>query len=217
VEGLTFSATSAMAPKDAKKAFEKAMDLRKKKKFAESQKEFEKAVGVYPKYANAWSELGLLHEAQNHMAEARNAYQQALAADSKLVKPYVSLAMMWARESKWKECEEASSKALKLNPFDFPVAYFYNAVANFNLQNLDAAEKSAREGIKTDSQKRIPKMHHVLGIVLAQKNDVPGAMEHMKGYLGMLPKDSPDVAVVKGQLSQLEKMAENQPKQAAQQ
>lgn len=73
--------------------------------------------------------------------------------------------------------------------------------------------------MKADPQKRIPKMRQILGIVLAQKNDVNGAMEQMKGYLSLLPENAPDVAVVKSQISQLEKFAQSQatqPKPAAQ-
>lgn len=217
VEGLTLSATSLAAPKDAKKAFEKGRELAKKNKLPEAQKELEKAVTVYPKYANAWSDLGRVHEMQNHTEEARTAYGKALEADGKLVQPYVQMALMYARENKWQECADLSGKAIRLNPYDYPQAYFFNAVAHLNTQNLDAAEKSAREGLKSEGGKKIAKMHHVLGIVLAQKNDVPGAIEHLKGYLGMLPANAPDVATVKNQLSQLEKVAGNveAPKSAA--
>ncbi len=57
-------------------------------------------------------------------------------------------------------------------------------------------------------------MRHVLGLVLAQKNDVNGAMEQMKGYLSLLPENAPDVTVVKGQISQLEKFAQSQNSQS---
>lgn len=213
VEGLTFSATSAMAPKDAKKAYEKSRDLMKKKKIADAQKELEKAVQIYPKFANAWADLGMVHEAQNHTEEAMKAYQQAVESDSKLVKPYVNMALLYARQNppKWQETADFSGKALKLNPYDFPQAYFYNAVAHLNLKNLDEAEKSAREGVKGEAGKKIPKIHHVLGIILAQKNDIAGAMPHMKNYLGMLPADGQETKMVKDQIAQMEKFASNQP------
>lgn len=215
VEGLTVSATTAAAPKDARKAYEKARDLARKKKMPEAQKEYEKAVALYPKYANAWTELGMIHESQDHIEDARKAYSEALAADAKLVKPYVQMAFLWARENKWKETAEASERALKLNPFDFPQAYFINAVANLNLQNLDAAEKSVREGIKLDANNRIPKMRHVFGIVLAQKQDYAGATEQMKGYLSTIPAESPEAATVKKQLAEVQRLAGNQPAAAS--
>ncbi|MBI3208593.1 MAG: tetratricopeptide repeat protein [Candidatus Solibacter usitatus] len=207
VEGLTLSATAAMAPKDAKKAYEKGRDLMRKQKLADAQKEFEKAVAAYPKYANAWSDLGIALEQQKQIEPARRAYEQAIVSDPKLVLPHVQLALFFLREKNWKDCAAESERAMKLNPFDYPQAFYFNSVANLNMQNLDAAEKSARDGIKSDTQNRYPKMRHVLGIALAQKNDVSGAMEHMKGYLSKLPFDSPDIHVVKGQITQLENMA----------
>src|SRR5204863_8182902 len=44
VEGNTISATSLAAPKDAKKAYEKGKEALKKKKPADAEKEFQKAV-----------------------------------------------------------------------------------------------------------------------------------------------------------------------------
>src|SRR5262249_49151037 len=54
VEGTTISASSLNAPKDAKKAYDKGMDFIKKKKSADAEKEFQKAVDAYPRYAVAW-------------------------------------------------------------------------------------------------------------------------------------------------------------------
>lgn len=207
VEGLTISATTAAAPKDARKAFDKGRDKARQRKWADAQKEYEKAVALYPKYANAWSDLGMIYEAQDNVEGARKAYTEALAADPKLVKPYVQMSYLWAKENKWQECADASDRALKLNPFDYPQAYFYNAVANLNLQKLDAAEKSAREGLKLDGAAKLPKMKHVLGIVLAQKQDFNGAVEHMKGYLAVIPPDGQEAATVKKQLAEVEKFA----------
>ena len=63
-EGTTISAVSLAAPKDAKKAYQKGMDALKKKKVQDAVKNFEKAVEVYPKYADAWYELGRFQVAQ---------------------------------------------------------------------------------------------------------------------------------------------------------
>jgi tetratricopeptide (TPR) repeat protein len=209
VEGLTISATSALAPKDARKAYDKGREAFGKKKWENSQKELEKAVQIYPKYAAAWHQLGLLYEQQNNVEQARKAYSEALAADGKFVSPYMQLAQLAARERKWEEVRDTTDRVTKLNPFDFPVAYFYNAVAQLNLQNLDAAEKSAREALKIDEQHRIPKISHVLGIILAQKRDYSGAAEHIRSYLKFAP-NAGDVEMAKKQLAELEGVAGSQ-------
>src|ERR1700676_5043736 len=81
VEGLTISATSAFAPKDAKKAFEKAQNFERQQKWGAADKEFRKAVDIYPKYAVAWYQLGLVQEQEKNPEAARKSYAQALAAD----------------------------------------------------------------------------------------------------------------------------------------
>ena len=92
VEGTTVSITSLLAPKDAQKAYQKGRDAARKSKWEEARKQLEIAVGLYPKYAVAWSELGATLEQLKDVDGARKAYQQALAADPKFVNPYLQLA-----------------------------------------------------------------------------------------------------------------------------
>lgn len=205
VEGLTISATSLQAPKDAKKAFEKGSEMAKKNKVAEAQKELEKAVQIYPRYAVAWHQLGLAYEKQNQAEQARKAYTESINADSKFVNPYLQLALMAAKENKWQEVADTTDRVVRMNPVDFPQAFFYNSVANLNLQKLDAAEKSAREALKLDSQHRFPKYEHVLGVILANKRDYAGAAEHMRSYLTLAPL-SPDADVVRKQLGEIDRI-----------
>lgn len=210
VEGTTISATSLAAPKDAKKALEKGRQALKKKKMKDARKELEKAVGLYPKYAAAWFELGQVQEAENQMEQARQSYSKALEADAKFINPYLALSLIAAQEKKWQEVADTSDRAIKLNPFDFPQAYYFNSVANYNLGNRDAAEKSAREAQKLDTQHRFPKVTHLLGIILAERRDYGGAAEQMRNYLKFAP-GAQDANTVRTQLSELEKLASQQP------
>jgi tetratricopeptide (TPR) repeat protein len=207
VEGTTISATTLQAPKDARKAYDKGRNALGKKKVEEAQKEFQKAVDVYPKYASAWFELGRIHEQQNQFDQARESYSKALEADSKYISPYLQLALISARESKWQEVVDTTDRVLKLDAFDFPQAFFYNSVANFNLGKLDAAEKSAREAQKLDANHRFPKVDQLLGMILAQKRDYTGAAEQMRNYLKFAP-EAQDADKIRSQLAELEKMSD---------
>jgi tetratricopeptide (TPR) repeat protein len=204
VEGLTISATSRMAPKDAQKAFEKGRSEVKKQKWESGEKEFEKAVAVYPKYAAAWFELGLVQEEKKDEEAARKSYAQALAADSKFVSPLLSLAAMSMRGQKWQEAADYTSRLLQLNPVDFPQAWYFSSVANYYLKKMDVAEKSAREGISRDTVHKYAKMNQVLGVVLAQKQDFAGAAEQLRAYLRYAPT-APDADQVKKQIADVEK------------
>lgn len=207
VEGFTTSATSAMAPKDARKAYDKGLEDQKKNKPDDAQKEFQKAVEVYPKYASAWYELGRVYEGRDHIDQARDAYRQALVADPNYINPYERIYLLDGREAKWQAVADTTDKVLHLNPYDFPAAYYYNAVANLQLNHLDVAEKSAREAVKVDTAHQNPRANYILGIILAQKRDPKGAAECLRAYLQYAP-DAKDSDKVKKQLAELEKSAE---------
>jgi tetratricopeptide (TPR) repeat protein len=215
VEGVTISAVSLQAPKDAKKAFDKGREFLKKNKDAEAAKEFDKAVEIYPKYSTAWFELGRLKERQNDAEGALKAYEQALAADPKYLNPYRQVADIYFKDHKWKDVADTTSRLVKLDPVDFPDAYFYNSVANYYLKNYDEAEKSARETQKLDTNNRLPQSNQLLGAILAEKQDYAGAAEQIKKYLTFLP-DGQEAEKAKKQLMELEKITAA-PKPAEQQ
>jgi tetratricopeptide (TPR) repeat protein len=210
VEGLTISVTSALAPKDARKDYEKGLEALKKNKVEEAQKDFEKSVQVYPKYAAAWFELGKIHEQAKQLDEAGKAYTQATAADPKYVNPYERLCVLAFKASRWPEVAEESDQIIHLNAYDFPQAYFFNAVANLRLNKLDLAEKSAREAVKLDTKGENPQVNYVLGAVLAGEGDFAGAAEYLRAYLKAAPND-PDIERIRQQLADIEQSAQAKP------
>ena len=74
-----------------RRRWKKGVTTEAKKKWPDAQKEFEKAVTVYPKYAAAWYELGNVQREQKDLRGARESYAKALKADSKFVIPYLGL------------------------------------------------------------------------------------------------------------------------------
>jgi tetratricopeptide (TPR) repeat protein len=187
VQGLTTSATSALAPKDAKKAFERATKAIQKNDPDTAQKELLKAVQLHPRYAEAWFQLGKVYERREHKDEAKDAYKKSIAADGNFVNPYERLFLMAAAQNEWEEALTQSDKVIRLNPFDFPGAYYVNAVANYQLKKFDAAEKSARESAKLTGKQVEPRSHYVLGLTLAQKGDFSAASDSLKTFLKVAP------------------------------
>lgn len=207
VEGTTISMTSLQAPKEAKKAFENGRKAMAKKKWPEARLQFEKAVELYPQYAAAWCDLGRAQEEAGNTAEARKAYAQALTTDARFVTPYIQLAGIAVKEGNWRETADTTSRIVKLNPGDFPGMYFLNAVANYNLKEFTAAEQSAREALKLDTQHRFPQANQILGVVLARKGEFTEAAAYMKTYLQLAPEAS-NVDLVKKQLAEVERSAQ---------
>lgn len=205
VEGFTFSMTSASAPKDSRKAYEKGADLMKKKKYEEAEVHLRKAVDSYPKYALAWFELGRAYEGQKKPADAKTAYEQSVASDGKFVNPHLQLLQLAVNTRDWQAIAERSDTVLKLNPFNYPQIWYMNGAANYNLKKLDVAERSAREALKLDVNHGNPRISRLLGIILADKGDYPGALAQMQGYLSFAP-DAPDIELVRKQIAELERV-----------
>jgi tetratricopeptide (TPR) repeat protein len=206
-EGRTVSASSLAAPKDAKKAYEKGLDAVKKRKYADAQSNFEKAVEIYPKYAEAWYELGRLRASDDQFDIARGSFDQAIKADPKFVLPYLSISLLELQAKRWQELADVTEKTVKLDPFDYPQAYFFNSVANFNMKNLPAAEKSGLEAERLDTRNQFPQVHHLLGMILADRKDWDGAAKRLRTYLKLSPK-AENADQVRRQLSQVERIQE---------
>jgi tetratricopeptide (TPR) repeat protein len=203
VQGSIFSPTTLQVLKEARTAFQKGRALGRDKRFDEARKEYERAIRIAPGFAAAWFELGLVHQMLNQIADARKAYGEALLADPRFIKPYRQMAFLSFNEQKWQEVVEATDRWIGLDPVSYPEAYFFNAFANLYLNRPDAAERSAREAVKLDADRSIPRARYVLGAVLIEKKDYAGAAEQLRTYV-QIAEPGPDVERAKQMLAQLD-------------
>ncbi|HTA24764.1 MAG TPA: tetratricopeptide repeat protein [Terriglobales bacterium] len=206
VEGTSVSVTSALAPSGARKELEKGREAERKKNWDHAVKALQKAVQIYPKYAAAWFELGRVQMVKNEASAAKVSFQQALAADPKYVPSYRGLAELAFQSKQWPEVVRITEQMLALNPVSFPAAYFFNAVANYYLTNLDAAEKSARQGIKIDSEHQITKLYYVLGIILLKKQNYQQAELFFHQYM-QSTTETAELEAANKQLAEIAKLS----------
>jgi tetratricopeptide (TPR) repeat protein len=206
VQGLTVSATSSAAPEEARKSLEKGHDLEKKNKWDEAFQAFQKAVEVYPRYAVAWFEIGRVHLMKGDVAAAKQSFGKSLEADPQYVNPYLGLVQIAGQEQKWQEMADLTAKVVGLNPINFPNAWFYNGYANFNLGKLPEAEKSAREGLKVDTEHQYPRLEYLLGMTLMEEKDYSSASEHLQNFLHSVT-DPREIAEAKKQLAEVVRLS----------
>jgi cytochrome c-type biogenesis protein CcmH/NrfG len=187
----TVSLKTLAAPKDARKAYEKAgKELQKEKpNFSKASKELTKAVELYPEFASAWYFLGKVRLAQQDRPAASEAFKEAKAADSEYANPYLSLALMALEEERWKEASDLSSQVLELNP-RLTEAHYYNAIAYSSLGRFNVAEESALVVLDRNKAENYPLVYYVLGFAESQKGNFPSAAARYRSLLEIRPEGS---------------------------
>ena len=196
------SSTTASAPKDAAKSFEKARSEWFDNKPDRSQRDLQKAVEQYPQYAEAWYQLGKLQEAANS-PEAMNSFSKAIAADPNFAPPYEHLASVAAQNADWKVVLSATSRALELTPRGSIQVWYFHALGNFQIQKMDVAEASAKKSLSMDPLHMQTNTEQLLAVILSQKGDNAGALEHLHNCLTYFPP-GPNLELVKQQIATLE-------------
>ncbi len=220
IKGMTLNAAAYNAPKDARRAFEKGIEAEKHGKLADARQYLEKAVEIYPRYASAWFQLGMILQKQTQNEAARSAYAQATTIDSKFLPPYLSLASMAFATQDWIQVlnltnhvldgdplryADVTGYILDLDPLDYAEAYFYNSAANFSLNKIADAEKSGLKAERLDVRPRFPQLHLLLADIFAQKNNYATAISEVKIYLELVPH-AKDADQVRERLAKLERL-----------
>jgi tetratricopeptide (TPR) repeat protein len=176
----------------------------KKKRNANAEQHFRKAIRQYPKYVVALVTLGQLVAKEQRTQEARKACSQASTVNTSYAPAYLCLADIAMREHSWKEVLTLSDHVLEIDAFSNFIAYEYHAAANLYLHNLAAAEKSGLRAAELDREHREPRIYFVLAQIYEAKGDFAEVAAQLRAYLKYT--DSPlDAAMVQQYLSNLEK------------
>jgi len=220
IEGATLNVTPYKAPPNARKAYEKGLQAEKKLKLAEAQSYFEKALQIHPAYAGAWFQLGAVLEKQNQKDSARKAYTQATVVDTKFLPPYLSLASLAYEAENWTEVIRLAGHVSDLDPFSSTIvkeymldldelnlaaAYFYGAVANYKLDKIEEAKKSALKAEHIDLHAKYPQLHVLLAEIFLRMKDYPVAISELKTYLEVAPH-AQNADQIRVQLAKLEEL-----------
>jgi tetratricopeptide (TPR) repeat protein len=200
--GSAVSATTASAPKEAMKSFHKARNEWLSNKADVAQRELQKAVEIYPQFAEAWYQLGRI-QAASKSPEAFASFCKAIAADPTFVLPYQQMAPLSAQAGKWQELLDETDRAFELNPRGHLDLWYYHALANFHLNKLDVAQTSALKSLSMDPLHVQPNTEQLLAVILIAKQNLPAALQHLRNCLTYFPP-GPDMDLVQRQIAQLE-------------
>jgi tetratricopeptide (TPR) repeat protein len=186
-EDISVAAASLPVPSEAKKHYESGEAAAAKRKWSMAEAEFQAALGIYPRYALALSELGRALREQDRLGEAVEVLIRARDADPSYLKPVIQLAEVAGLQQRWGDEMRLCQESLRMRPAANAITYYYYAQATFHSGMTDIAEKLAREAVKFSTDKECPESMVLLGQIFEKQGNASDAAVEYKAYLKVAP------------------------------
>lgn len=180
--------TTLTAPADARKAYARAQKALagQKPDYAQAVQQLEKAVRSHSSFAVAWDLLGLVQNRLGEEERGKEALENAIRADPAYLTPYLRLAAMAVLRNRMDEALRLSDAILKQKP-GLREAHYYRAVACYILDRAECATQSARAVLDTGQDHLYPRLHLILGDILAGQGDFRSAAAEYNRLIELAP------------------------------
>lgn len=115
-ESVSTSIADLNIPKRAAKEFTKASREMEQQQWKQAETDLQRAINIYPQYAAAYNNLGVVYARGGDRGREADALRQAISIDSRYVPAYVNLARMDIAENKFMDAETNLRRAAELDP-----------------------------------------------------------------------------------------------------
>jgi TolA-binding protein len=194
-------AIAPIVPEAAQQEFKLGSKEMDKKHWEEAKVHFQKAIAAFPKYAEAFNNLGQVEIQLNEGKNAVEAFRSAAQIDSTLQQANLYLGQFYYENVQYKEAEPYLLHAAADQPKS---AKLLTALANTEIQNgeSDLALANARKVTSLPDHKQFAISHLIVAQALAGKGKDDEIAKEYEEYLKEAP-DSPLAPRVKDALAKL--------------
>jgi tetratricopeptide (TPR) repeat protein len=196
------SAASLNIPDKARKEFAKGVSSMSKNDMPEAQKHFSRATEIYPEYAGAYNNLGVIAMKSGSPDDGKKLFEQAVRADANNPNGYVNLARCLIMKDNSAEALPLLEKATALNPMD-PEVLTLLANAQLSAHQLDVALANARK-VHTMEHQHFTISHLIAARVLVLQKKFDEAAAEYRTFLKESP-ESPKADSVRAAIESIEK------------
>jgi len=172
-------------PANARKEFESGKISMEAGDSAGSIRHFQKAIELYPKYAEAYQLLGVLHLETGKLKDAEEELRKATEIEPNMSTAFFALGICRNQMAKYSDAEVVLARGLELDPKS-PDGHYHIAEAYWNLGRWQESEQHASRALALKSDFASP--HVLLGNSLLRKHDAPGALKEFQEYLRLEPQ-----------------------------
>ena len=202
VGGAVVSLAELAIPARARKEFDKSNELLRKQRFIDALHELNKAVKMYPHFASAYNNMGVIYAWLGDTDCERLALQTAIEMNNTFELAYVNWARLNIASADYKDADAALHKASSLDASDTTplVLLAYSALAQGNAQEaLTLSHKAHTQGGLHAFA------HRVAARVFEQRNQLADAVAELKLCLQEQPA-GPGVDAARNELHIVESL-----------
>lgn len=175
-------------PGNARKEFERGSRLlNEKKDFIRSIAAFQRAIALYPRYADAYFLMGAAQMQTSAASDAEASLRKAIALDARRAAPYYPLALLLFGQHRYDEESELLLEAQKLDPTDWRWP--------FELARCQAEQGQWESGLRyavaaSGSTNAPPKVHLLMADIYANSDRPREAVVELELFTKLDPKSS---------------------------
>lgn len=192
-------------PENARKEFDKAGEAMAHEQWDKARSSLNKAIEIYPEYALAYNNLGVVYSRINDPVRESEALNKAISLDEHLASAYVNLAELCIRQKDYNRAESLLQKAIPLDP-THAKNYMLLADAQLLNQQYDAAIASAQKAHGLPHEK-LALTHYIAAKAYEHQNRPKEAISELQEFL----KEEPQGARadhMRQELQQLQRQAQ---------
>jgi tetratricopeptide (TPR) repeat protein len=186
--GNPISAVELNIPDKARKEFDKGTEAMGKSRWEEAEKHFTKATEIYPRYASAFNNLGIVAINENKLPAAQGYFQQAIKLDDHLASAYLNVSKLEYNEHHLQEAESSLDRALALDPMNVEAMVLMQA-SQLATGGLDQAVAYAHR-VHSLPHEKFAISHIIAARALEQSNRGADAILEYQLYVQEAPQSS---------------------------
>lgn len=193
----------ANVPKDALKKHKNAAESAQKNDFKAAVAYLDEAIGIYPNFALAYNEKGIMLLKQNELDKALEAFSKAIQIKPDYLEAKVNFGYTLLNQKDYQKVEVVMRDVLQQKQ-DLPSAQMYLGIALIGLKKIDDAEASLKKAISLKGGENLAQAHRYLGGIYMQKKKNAEAIAELEKYLELSPKAA-DADKIKAMIGDLKK------------
>lgn len=183
--GAFVSAADLAIPRTAQKEFEKSNDLIARQDFERAIQSLDRAIAIYPAYASAYNNLGVVYARLGDRDRERDALQKALSINDRFAPAYVNLGRMSIATGDFPSAESELTKAASYDPKD-AMTLVLLAYSKFMDKHFDDVITASRKAHALQGTHAFA--HQLAARAFEQKRDATSAIVELEQFL----KEEPD-------------------------